>query len=219
MKKLILAGAVAALLTACAGVSGLMTGGNSQIKDMAVKSQDITARFAVALDESAISYTSVMYAVGNETEAERIKKETENLRTETDKDKLEAAMGMLNEVDISGSLANAEELSDEGKAQITNAILHLGIAIYYDTMIGKDAADLVTDAKNVASNLSASDALAVGEVNTIITNASWTADIAPDQLALLKKSFDGLSSYAAAHGIEIPSQEEIVKQAESIVRE
>jgi hypothetical protein len=95
----------------------------------------------------------------------------------------------------------------------------LGIAVFYDGKAGKDAKDLVTEAKDVLSNLSASDALAVGEVNNIITNATWVADMAPNQLSLQQKSFEGLKAYASAHGIEIPSMEEIEKKAESIGRE
>lgn len=219
MKKLILAGAVAAMLSACAGVGGMLGGGNPQITALSAKSTELTFDVAISLDASAQSYVAVLDAVGNKTEAERIKAETANLRDEKDKDKLEAAMGMLNEVDITKELEAAEDLSDEGKAKITDAILNLGIAIFYDGKAGLDAKDLVTEAKDVASNLSASDALAVGEVNNIVTNASWIADMVPSQLELQKKSFEGLKAYASTHGIEIPSQEEIQKKAESIGRE
>ena len=219
MKKLILAGAVAALLSACAGIGGMLGGGNSQVTALSAKSTELTVDIAISLDASAKSYVDVLDAVGNKTEAERIKAETANLRDEKDKEKLEAAMGMLNEVDITAQLESAEELSDEGKGKIAEAILYLGIAVFYDGKAGKDAKDLVTEAKDVLSNLSASDALAVGEVNNIITNATWVADMAPNLLSLQQKSFEGLKAYASAHGIEIPSMEEIEKKAESIGRE
>lgn len=219
MKKLILAGACAALLSACAGMSGLLGGGNPQIKELSAKTTEISVNFAYALNESAVSYTAALEAVGNKTEAERIKGSVGNLRDETDKDKLEASIGMLNEVDLTVQLESAENLSDEGKAQITAAILHMGIAIYLDGKIVADAVDVVKTAKDVLTNLSPSDALAAGEVNTIITNASWISDVAPDQITILTKSFEGLKNYAQTHGIEIPSQEEIEQQAASIGRE
>ncbi|MBQ3777142.1 MAG: hypothetical protein II835_03475, partial [Fibrobacter sp.] len=100
MKKLILAGAVAALLSACAGIGGMLGGGNSQVTALSAKSTELTVDIAISLDASAKSYVDVLDAVGNKTEAERIKAETANLRDEKDKEKLEAAMGMLNEVDI-----------------------------------------------------------------------------------------------------------------------
>ena len=205
MKKMILAGAVAALLTACASVGGLVGGGdNPQVKQLAAQSTALTADFAVSLAESAESYVLAMKAVGNETEASRIAEATNGLRNETDKEKLEAAVGTLNEVNLDAQLQAAQEVSDEGKAQITESILHLGMAIYLDAKIGADAGK---------------DALAINEVQTIITNAQWISGIAPDQLTLQKNSFEALKNYAEAHGIEVPSQEVIEEKAKGLAKE
>ena len=87
MKKLILAGAVAAMLSACAGVGGMLGGWNPQITALSAKSTELTFDVAISLDASAQSYVAVLDAVGNKTEAERIKAETANLRDEKDKDK------------------------------------------------------------------------------------------------------------------------------------
>ena len=220
MKKMILAGAVAALLTACASVGGLVGGGdNPQVKQLAAQSTALTADFAVSLAESAESYVLAMKAVCNETEASRIAEATNGLRNETDKEKLEAAVGTLNEVNLDAQLQAAQEVSDEGKAQITESILHLGMAIYLDAKIGADAGNLVSSATDVASNLSAKDALAINEVQTIITNAQWISGIAPDQLTLQKNSFEALKNYAEAHGIEVPSQEVIEEKAKGLAKE
>ena len=211
MKKMILAGAVAALLTACASVGGLVGGGdNPQVKQLAAQSTALTADFAVSLAESAESYVLAMKAVGNETEASRIEEATKGLRDETDKDKLEAAVGTLNEVNLDAQLQSAQEVSEEGKKQITESIIHLGISVYLDAKIGADAGNLVS---------SATDALAINEVQTIITNAQWISGIAPDQLTLQKNSFEALKNYAEAHGIEVPSQEVIEEKAKSIGKE
>ncbi|WP_288800451.1 hypothetical protein [uncultured Fibrobacter sp.] len=216
MKKLIALFSAFLILSGCAGVMG---GGNPKIQSLEAKSATITGQFILALGESAAAYENALSAVGNKTEAERIKSEAGNLREDDDKDKLESSIGMLNEVDLSKELEQAGELSAEGKAQIGAAILHLGIAIFYDGIVATEVPSVVTDAKDIQQNLSAADAMQAGSIANIITNASWIADIAPDQLALLKTNFSTLKAYADAHGIPVPSQEEIEKEASSLQRE
>lgn len=216
MKKLIALFSAFLILSGCAGIMG---GGNPKIKSLEATSTNITAQFFLALGESVVAYESALLAVGNKTEAERIKSEAGNLREDDDKDKLESSIGMLNEVDLSKELEQAGELSAEGKAQIGAAILHLGIAIFYDGIVATEVPAVVTDAKDIQQNLSAADAIQAGSIANIITNASWIANIAPDQLALLKTNFSTLKAYANAHGIPVPSQEEIEKEASSLKRE
>ena len=128
-------------------------------------------------------------------------------------------MNSRNEIDLSAELNQAGELSAEGKAKLANSILHLGIAIYFDARVAAQAPDVVSQAKNISANLSASDAMAAGKVKNIINNAGFIADVAPDQLSKLKDTFSSLKAYADAHGIKVPSQQEIEAQAAEMERE
>lgn len=218
MKKtlsIITIGAVSLMLSACAG---LMGGGNPQITALANTSARISANFVTALDENIASYSVTMEAVGNKTEAERIKSEAENLK-DGDNEKIEGSIGVLNEVDISASLENAGELSAEAKALLVDGIVHLGIAIFYDGKVAAEAINVVKEAKDILSNLSGADAMKAGDIKAIISNAQFIADVAPDQLTMMTNSFDALKQYAQAHGIEVPSQEEIEAKASSLARE
>lgn len=217
MKKLAIVGAISLMLTACAG---LMGGGNPQIKALNDTSARIGAKFTMALGYTSEAFVYTLEAVGNKTEAERIKSETANLRSgDGDKDKMEQSIGMLNEVDLNAQLENAGELSDDAKAQLVDGIVNLGIAIYWDALIIPESVDAVKEAKDILQNLSASDALAAGEVKGIIENVSWISDVAPDQLSSMKTTFGNLKAYAEAHGIEVPSQEEIDQKAAGLARQ
>lgn len=215
MKKLLVAGAISMMLTACAG----LLGGNPQITALADTSSRIVNSFANALEQTVESYSLTLEAVGNKTAAETLKSEVGNLRDEEGTEKMEAGIGTLNEVDLGAELEKAGELSEEGKKQVTKAMLHLGIAIFFDAKVAIDAVDLVKEAKDVLQNLSPADAMYAGDINQIISNASFIADVAPDQLSGLKSTFDSLKAYADAHGIEVPSQADIEQQAGEMERE
>ena len=217
MKKLIAAGLFLAFLSGCAGLPGV-GGGNPQIQSLEATTSVMVADFGTALDQSATAYVSALSAVDNKTESARIEAETKNLR-EQDKDKMEASIGMLNEIDLSAELEKSGELSAEGKKKLSKAMLHMGIAIFFDAKIATPAPSVVSDAKGIMQGLSPSDAMSAASVKNIIANASWIADIAPDQLSLLKKNFETLKEYANAHGIEVPSEEEIAQEASGLSRE
>lgn len=216
MKKLI---SMCAFLLMFAGCAGLMGGGNPKIKDLENRAASIAGKFIYALNYSVQAFENAYSAVGNKEEAERIKSEAGGLKVGDDQDKLEASIGTLNEVDIGAALENAGELSAEGKKQISVAILNLGIAIVFDGFVIADVPAVVTDSKDILQNLSASDAMSAGSVKNIVANATFIAEVAPDQLALLKKNFETLKAYADAHGIPVPSQEEIEQAASGIEME
>jgi len=216
MKKII---SLCAILLMFSGCAGLMGGGNSKIQDLESRSTRIAGSFIYALSFSASAFENAYSAVGNKEEAERIKSEAGGLKMDDDQEKLEASIGTLNEVDISEALENAGELSEEGKMQISKAILNLGIAIFFDGMVVADVPGVVTDAKEILQNLSAADAMSAGSVKNIVNNSVFIANVAPDQVVLLKKNFEALKAYADAHGIPVPSAEEIEQEANGLVRE
>lgn len=212
--KFIAAGAIAAALTACAG--SMFGGGNGPAAQLETKTAAMVGNVAMALGATSIAFVSGLEAVGNKTEAERIKAETDGLRGEDDLDKLEAGMGTLNEVDLTAQLNNAGELSEEGKQKITESMLHLGIAIYFDGMAAAEAPGIVSEAQDLQDKATGTDALAIPG---IITNGQWLATNAPAQLSLLKDTFAAVKSYAEAHGIEVPSQDEIDAAAKDMAKE
>ncbi|MCF0224440.1 MAG: hypothetical protein HUK20_09230 [Fibrobacter sp.] len=216
MKKLLISAISAAMLSACAGLLG---GGNPEVTNLEQTSTIMAANFVNAHMETTIAFVNALEAVDNKTAAEKIKAEAEGLRDEENNDKLEESMNSLNEIDLSAELNQAGELSAEGKAKLANSILHLGIAIYFDARVAAQAPDVVSQAKNISANLSASDAMAAGKVKNIINNAGFIADVAPDQLSKLKDTFSSLKAYADAHGIKVPSQQEIEAQAAEMERE
>lgn len=216
MKKIALLASIPLMLSACAGMFG---GGNPEITKLANTSSQILSNFISAHIETTVAYACTFEAVNDKTEAEKIKAEASGLRDEDGTEKLEASINSLNEIDLSAKLKQSGELSKEGKLLISKALLHLGIAIFYDAKVAVDAPDVVVNATNISKNLGPKDAMAAGQVKTIIDNSSFVADIAPNQLTKLKDTFAALKSYAEAHGIDVPSQEEIEKEASNMERE
>lgn len=211
MKKMILAGAVAAMLTACASVGGLVGGKeNPRVTALASRSDVLVNDMAISLDEAAQSYALALTAAGDTANANRITTETKDLRKSKDKDQVSAAMTLLNEVNLTAQLEAATEVTDEGKTQVKEAIKRLGAAIVLDGEIGTDAATLTSDAENVLSSLDAKElAVSSDGINKIIDNAKWVGTSAPEQVNVFTTSIDGLKSFAEKNGVEIPTSEEI----------
>ena len=211
MKKMILAGAVAAMLTACASVGGLVGGKeNPRVTALASRSDVLVNDMAISLDEAAQSYVLALTAAGDTANANRIQTETKDLRKSKDKDQVAAAMTLLNEVNLSAQMEAATEVTDEGKTQVKEAIKRLGAAIVLDGEIGTDAATLTSDAENVLSSLDAKDLAVSGEgINKIIDNAKWVGTSAPEQVTVFTTSADALKAFAEKNGVEIPTSEEI----------
>lgn len=211
MKKMILAGAVAAMLTACASVGGLVGGKeNPRVTALASRSDVLVNDMAISLDEAAQSYVLALTAAGDTANANRIQTETKDLRKSKDKDQVAAAMTLLNEVNLSAQMEAATEVTDEGKTQVKEAIKRLGAAIVLDGEIGTDAATLTSDAENVLSSLDAKElAVSSDGINKIIDNAKWVGTSAPEQATVFTTSADALKSFAEKNGVEIPTSEEI----------
>ena len=211
MKKMILAGAIAAMLTACASVGSLAGGEeNPRVKALASRSDGLVHDMAISLDEAAQSYVLALTAAGDTANANRITTETKDLRKTKDKEKVEAAMALLNEVNLTAQLDAATEVTDEGKTQVKDAIKRLGAAIVLDGEVGTDAATLADDAQNVLSSLDAKElAVSTDGINKIIDNAKWVGTAAPEQVNVFTTSAEGLKSFAEKNGVEIPSSDEI----------
>ena len=211
MKKMILAGAVAAMLTACASVGGLVGGKeDARVTALASRSDVLVNDMAISLDEAAQSYVLALTAAGDTANANRIQTETKDLRKSKDKDQVSAAMALLNEVNLSAQMEAATEVTDEGKTQVKEAIKRLGAAIVLDGEIGTDAANLTSDAENVLSSLDAKElAVSSDGINKIIDNAKWVGTSAPEQATVFTTSADALKAFAEKNGVEIPTSEEI----------
>ena len=211
MKKMILAGAIAAMLTACASVGSLAGGEeNPRVKALASRSDGLVHDMAISLDEAAQSYVLALTAAGDTANANRITTETKDLRKTKDKEKVEAAMALLNEVNLTAQLDAATEVTDEGKTQVKDAIKRLGAAIVLDGEVGTDAATLADDAQNVLSSLDAKElAVSTDGINKIIDNAKWVGTAAPEQVNVFTTSAEGLKSFAEKNGVEIPTSDEI----------
>ena len=211
MKKMILAGAIAAMLTACASVGSLAGGEeNPRVKALASRSDGLVHDMAISLDEAAQSYVLALTAAGDTANANRITTETKDLRKTKDKEKVEATMALLNEVNLTAQLDAATEVTDEGKTQVKDAIKRLGAAIVLDGEVGTDAATLTSDAENLLSSLDAKElAVSTDGINKIIDNAKWVGTAAPEQVNVFTTSAEGLKSFAEKNGVEIPSSDEI----------
>jgi hypothetical protein len=106
---------------------------------------------------------------------------------------------------VEDKMNEVKEPSANSKKLMTESMMAMGSAITKKALLAKNAADLSTKAKSVASGISVTDVKSVAAAKNVVTMSAALGTAIPTDVKLMKGALSTQVAYAKTHNIKIPA--------------
>ena len=161
---------------------------------------------------------AIQEACGKKEEAEKLKQNIANLKSNPNKNTTGVLISSANEAtaNIEKDNSIAQINAEEARKFMALSILNVGVAVYLDGIAAKDGAVLLKDAQGAMKQVSPT---LLPKVKDVVDVGQFVGQEVPPQAASMKTFSGKLIEYAKTKGIPIPSPEDIEKKAKEVGRE
>ena len=204
------------------GMSKVPGGGGADMSEFEAETQVITNRAYIATEALVDAYIFVYEATGKKEAAERARTAMKNAKDLEDKNAgLKALNEEANNAGAEISEIDLEASMDEAiaKEKMGEAYLKTGKALIYDALVVNDTKTQLEKCKTALETLKADPMKNAGNIKMVKGTMEVLAMLSknvPMQIKSTATLSANMASYSKAHNIELPSKEDIQKEADTM---